>query len=70
VASTNSATKVSGGIITVAANNALTDIEDTQVDNQSQSSQHNKWYTLDGRQINKPSQKGLYINNKKKVVIK
>lgn len=70
VASTNSATKVSGGIITIAANNALTDIEDTQVDNQSQSSQHNKWYTLDGRQINKPSQKGLYINNKKKVVIK
>ena len=70
VASTNSATKVSGGIITVAANNALTDIEDTQVDNQSQSSQHNKWYTLDGRQINKPSQKGLYINNKKKIVIK
>ncbi|WP_080694803.1 Ig-like domain-containing protein [Xylanibacter ruminicola] len=70
VASTNSATKVSGGIITVAANNALTDIEDTQVDNQSQSSQHNKWYTLDGRQINKPSQKGLYFNNKKKIVIK
>ena len=70
VASTNSATKISGGIITIAANNALTDIEDTQVDNQSQSSQHNKWYTLDGRQINKPSQKGLYINNKKKVVIK
>lgn len=31
----------------------------------------NKWYTLDGRQLNsKPVQSGLYINNGKKVVIK
>ena len=72
VSSTNSATKVSGGVITVTTNNLITGIEEIQVDNvnQSQSIHHNKWYTLDGRQIDKPSQKGLYIKDKKKVVIK
>ena len=31
----------------------------------------NHWYTLDGRRLNaKPTQKGLYINNGVKVVIK
>lgn len=30
----------------------------------------NKWYTIDGRPINKPSQKGIYIRNRKKVVVK
>ena len=70
VASTNSAVKASGGTITVAANNAITGIEDIQVTKQSQNIHHNKWYTLDGRQIDKPSRKGLYIKNKKKVVIK
>ena len=29
------------------------------------------WYTLDGRRINgKPSEKGIYINNGKKIAIK
>jgi hypothetical protein len=29
------------------------------------------WYTLDGRRLSgKPTQKGIYINNSKKVVIK
>ena len=70
VASTNSATKVSGGTITVETNTVITGIEDIQGDNRSQSIQHDKWYTLDGRQIDKPSQKGLYIKNNKKVVIK
>ena len=29
------------------------------------------WYSLDGRKLNgKPTKKGLYINNGKKVVIK
>ena len=70
VASSNSATEASGGIITATINNVITGIEEIQVDNRSQSIHHNKWYTLDGRQIDKPSQKGLYIKNKKKVVIK
>jgi len=30
----------------------------------------NRWYTLDGRQINKPTQKGIYIRNHKKIIIK
>ncbi len=31
----------------------------------------NDWYTLDGRRLNaKPTQTGVYINNKKKVIIK
>jgi hypothetical protein len=29
------------------------------------------WYTLDGRRLSgKPTQKGIYINNGKKIVIK
>jgi hypothetical protein len=32
----------------------------------------NVWYTIDGRKLNgkKPTQRGIYINNGKKVVIK
>ena len=72
VASTNSVAKASGGTITPTVNNAITGIEDIQVDTKSPSHSMNsdKWYTLDGRQIDKPSQKGIYIKNKKKVVIK
>lgn len=29
-----------------------------------------RWFTIDGRQIDKPTQKGLYIHNRKKVVVK
>ncbi|MBR1791244.1 MAG: hypothetical protein IJ754_05780 [Bacteroidaceae bacterium] len=29
------------------------------------------WYTLDGRRLNgRPTQRGVYVNNRKKVVIK
>ena len=28
------------------------------------------WLTLDGRKVNKPTQRGIYINRGKKVVIK
>jgi hypothetical protein len=31
----------------------------------------NSWYTIDGKKLNgKPTQKGLFINNGRKVVIK
>jgi len=31
----------------------------------------NNWYSLDGHLLkNKPASKGIYINNKKKVIIK
>lgn len=29
-----------------------------------------RWYSLDGREINQPTKKGVYINNGKKIVIK
>ena len=29
-----------------------------------------KWFTLDGRQIDKPSRKGVYIHNGEKVVVR
>lgn len=29
-----------------------------------------RWFTIDGRQIDKPTKKGLYIHNRKKVVVK
>ena len=71
MASTNSAAKASGGKITPTVNSAITGIEEIQVDSQTSNHMKNdKWYTLDGRQIDKPSQKGIYIKNEKKVVIK
>lgn len=37
----------------------------------SQTSNSTSWYSLDGRMLSeKPTQKGIYINNGKKVVIK
>lgn len=40
--------------------------------NDAQSSMANdQWYTIDGRQLRgKPTQKGIYIHNKQKVVLK
>ena len=71
VASSNSAAKASGGKITPTVNSAITGIEEIQVDSETSNHMKNdKWYTLDGRQIDKPSQKGIYIKNEKKVVIK
>ena len=71
VASTNSAAKASGGNITPTVNSAITGIEEIQVDSETSNHMKNdKWYTLDGQQIDKPSQKGIYIKNEKKVVIK
>ena len=38
---------------------------------QKEGSQADAWYTLDGRKLNgKPTTKGLYIHNGKKVIIK
>lgn len=51
-----------------------TDTPPTGIENVQRSAfnvQHNMWYTLDGRQLSgKPTQRGLYIINGKKVVIK
>lgn len=37
---------------------------------QSVTANADQWYTLQGQAINKPSQKGVYINNGKKVVVR
>ena len=74
VASTKSAAAASGGTVTPTANLAITGIVD--IDKETPESKYtvetvnDKWYTIDGRQINKPSQKGIYIRNRKKVVVK
>ena len=74
VKASKSASEASGGKITEATNETITGIveiknetTDSRIDIETTS---NKWYTIDGRQINKPTQKGLYIRNRKKVVIK
>jgi len=36
----------------------------------SSSTGNDEWYTLNGQRISKPTKKGLYIHNGKKVVIK
>lgn len=74
VSSSKSATKASGGLISQETNQTITGI--VEIKNETIGSRHdiettsNKWYTIDGRQINKPTQKGLYIRNRKKYVVK
>ncbi len=74
VSSSKSATKASGGLISQETNQTITGI--VEIKNETTGSRHdiettsNKWYTIDGRQINKPTQKGLYIRNRKKYVVK
>lgn len=74
VASTKPVKTVSGGSISPAVNIAITGIveieKDTPENKYDVETVNDKWYTIDGRQINKPSQKGIYIRNRKKVVVK
>ena len=74
VKASKSASEASGGKITEATNETITGI--VEIKNETTDSRisiettSNKWYTIDGRQINKPTQKGLYIRNRKKYVVK
>lgn len=74
VASTKPVKTVSGGTISPAVNIAITGIveieKDTPENKYDVETVNDKWYTIDGRPINKPSQKGIYIRNRKKVVVK
>ena len=74
VSSSNSASKASGGTISVETNAAITGIVEAKTDTeraeQGTDKTDERWYTMDGRRIDKPTQKGLYIRNRKKVVIK
>ena len=74
VASTKSAKAASGGAISPKANNAITGIvdinKDTPESKYNVETVNDKWYTIDGRRIDKPTKKGLYIRNRKKVVVK
>ena len=74
VASTKSAKAASGGAISPKANNTITGIvdinKDTPESKYNVETVNDKWYTIDGRRIDKPTKKGLYIRNRKKVVVK
>lgn len=74
VASTKSAAAASGGTVTPTANLAITGIveieKDTPENKYNVETVNDKWYTIDGRRIDKPTQKGLYIRNRKKIVVK
>ena len=79
VSSTNPLNKVEGatGNITIPDVNTTTPSGDDvptkaefKITNDENKANDDKWYTIDGQRINKPTQKGLYIRNRKKVVVK
>ena len=79
VSSTNPLNKVEGatGNITIPDVNTTTPSGDDvptkaefNITNDENKVNDDKWYTIDGQRINKPTQKGLYIRNRKKVVVK
>ena len=41
-----------------------------EITNDENNVNDDKWFTIDGRRIDKPTQKGLYIRNRKKIVVK
>ena len=69
LASNNSAAMASGGII---PSNAVSSEDDpTEILGVKEFIvSDNRWFTIDGRQIDKPTQKGLFIHTRKKVVVK
>ena len=79
VSSTNPLNNVEGatGNITIPDVNTTTPSGDDvptkaefKITNDENKANDDKWYTIDGQRINKPTQKGLYIRNRKKVVVK
>ena len=74
VASSKSATQASGGTVTPQENLTITGIveikNDTPNSNTTAAKTDDRWYSIDGRRIDKPTQKGIYIRNRKKIVIK
>ena len=68
VKSANPPSQASGGVIPAAEGDEVETegIQGVKVVN----TVDNRWFTIDGRQIDKPTQKGLYIHNRKKVVVK
>ena len=47
-----------------------TSIREVKVDTTQESAENKDWYDLQGRRIEKPTKAGIYIQNRKKVVIK
>ena len=79
VSSTNPLNNVEGatGNITIPDVNTTTPSGDDvptkaefKITNDENKANDDKWYTIDGQRINKPTQKGVYIRNRKKVVVK
>ena len=52
--------------ITLVFDDEATKITNTNITNIT----NGDWYTIDGRKVNAPSKKGIYIMNGKKVVVK
>ena len=57
-------------VITTNGSDTPTKIDSKPVIIVTEATANGKWYTIEGQQINKPTQKGLYIKNRKKVVIR
>ena len=79
VSSTNPLNNVEGatGNITIPDVNTTTPSGDDvptkaefKITNDENKANDDKWYTINGQRINKPTQKGVYIRNRKKVVVK
>ena len=57
-------------ILSISIDDNTTNI-DMQTDSTNDSITNSNWYTLDGRKLDeRPTKKGVYINNGKKVVVK
>lgn len=55
-----------GNVVLVPTDNQTTGIEITSDDNRTDT-----WYSIEGRRMShKPTQKGLYIHNNKKYIVK
>ena len=55
----------------VLMGDVVTGIDSVNINKDEAHSENGAWYTIDGRMLSsKPTQKGLYIHNGKKVVIK
>ena len=67
---TNTPSQASGGVIPPSQEQGdIMELEGIQGVKVVQTTD-DRWFTIDGRLIDKPTQKGLYIHNRKKVVVK
>jgi hypothetical protein len=68
--SVNPPSEASGGVLPKSEDPVIGDNTSTGITTIVANKTNDKWYDLQGRQIDKPTKKGLYIINNKKLVIK